>query len=595
MLNYLRVRNLAVLRDVEAAFGPGLNVLTGETGAGKSILVEAVGLLLGERADGGLVRPGERMAVVEGQLDGLRRSDRQMLEAASLPLPDEDSLVIRREIASDGPNRVFVNDRLTSLATLKELAAGLVALHGQNRHLTLATPEAQRRDLDARCLNPVRRQALAGAWRELQQALAGEAAHATAAGEAAGQLDLLRHQLREFDALAPAEGEDEELAQEVRRLASVQERASLAGALAVALVDDDDALGARLARARQDLTRLAELDSRVAPALVRMEEAAVALAEAAELVRDALPDEDEDAGRLDAAQGRLAALQALKRRHGGSLDAAREFAQRARERIADLEDHDGTARRLRKASLAAAARFHALALEVRDARLQAAAALEQQVAGELPDLGLAGARLEVRCTGTPPPSASDPEAVRDAGGPAGYGQVEMRFTAHAGEAARPLARVASGGELSRLMLAMHLAATGAEEDGEPATAIFDEVDAGIGGAAALAVGQRLARAARQRQVICVTHLPQVAALARRQLRIEKAVVDGRPDTTVTALEGEARVEELARMLGEGMAPATARRHAEALLAGGRPAAGGTRPPREPARPRRSGPRRERWA
>jgi DNA repair protein RecN (Recombination protein N) len=568
MLTYLRVRNLAVLRDVTVELGPGLNVLTGETGAGKSILVDAVGLLMGDRADAGLVRSGAERGEIEGQFEP-GPGARAVLAAAGLD-GGEGELVVRREIATAGGNRVFINGRLATLSLLRDLAAAQLALHGQNRHLTLAEAESQRRFLDGLALNAGALKELGEAWRELGAATRARAEHQERLADAARRLDTLRHQVREIEALAPRPGEDTGLRLEERRLATAADRAEISARVVGRLLDEDDAVVAILSRCAADLERLAELDPALAGLRDRLEAALVEIEDVACDVRDAAPDGDGDGGRLAPVQERLAALQALSRKYGGTLEAVLAEAERMRAECADLEDGAAADRRLAAAEEVAARRFDELSRRAGRARRRAGRDLGRRVRGELADLSLPGARLEIAVQSSAPPGGAGADHVRAAGGPGGYDRVRFRFTAHAGEELRDLARTASGGELSRLMLALTLVARDGADGEGPLTFIFDEVDAGVGGDTARAVGERLRRVAAGRQVLCVTHLPQVAALADRHLHVSKESGAGqRPDSRVRALNDDERVLELARMLGGGSAPETARRHARALLEGAR--------------------------
>jgi DNA repair protein RecN (Recombination protein N) len=585
MLTYLRVRNLAVFRDVEAEFGPGLNVLTGETGAGKSILVDAVGLLLGGRADVDRVRAGGESASVEGQFGMPGPEVIETLRGAGIRVPDDDALVVRRELSADGPNRVFINGQIAPLATLRRMMSHQVALHGQSRHLTLAGRDAQRRFLDGACLEPRLRADLTESWRRLAQMSEARGEHERRLGHAAEKLDWLRFQLAEIDAVAPHPEEDEALRREERLLATAEERATRAARLVAVLMDEDESVASKLARALDDLAALAALDPRLEENLSHLREIGYIVEDVVAGIRSVTPGEEADPGRLAAIQERLVTLQSLIRKHGGSLERVLAFADRARTEIGDLEDGDGMARRLEAEEREAARRYHELACRAGRARRVGARTLATRVERELDGLGLTGGRFAVGVSGEVPASAERPETVARLGGPGGYERIEFLFSASPADRLLPLAKVASGGELSRLMLALHLVSESESTNGSPRTFIFDEVDAGIGGRMARVIGNRLLRAAGKHQVVCVTHLPQIAALARRHLRIAKKVARGRAVTSVAPLEGEARVTELTRMLGEDTAPETARRHAAALLEEAKTTRGSD------GRPRKTGARR----
>ncbi len=567
MLTYLRVRNLAVIRDVEIEFGPGLNALTGETGAGKSILVDAVGMLLGDRADGLQVRHGEEKAIVEGQfLAGSAASE--LLREEGLAGEDGE-FVVRRELATAVANRVFINDNLSTLGTLRRLMSCQVALHGQSRHLVLATPQAQGRFLDSSALPGVLREDLARAWHDLAAAAADREAHQERVALGARQVDLLRFQIGEIEAVAPRAGEDDELRRQERQLSTCQERASLVDSLVRELMEDDDAVVARLSGISRRLAVLVDLDPDLQALNDRLAGAILEIDEVAREVRQAAPGEPAEPGRLEEVQARLLALQELCRKYGGTLAEVLATAESLRADLSSLEDSEETATALRAVEVEAARQFNSRAVDARRKRRAAARQLEREVTKELKALDLSGARLEIDIAGTPPVGEPAPEIVRAAGGPSGYDRVQFRFTAHAGEPARDLARVASGGELSRLMLALTLVSGERAHESGPRTFIFDEVDAGVGGDTARAVGDRLRQAASHHQVVCVTHLPQVAALAACHLQVSKRIHQGHPRTGVKILTEGERVAELARMLGGGSSGDTARRHARALLAAAR--------------------------
>lgn len=567
MLTYLRVRNLAVIRDVEIEFGPGFNALTGETGAGKSILVDAVGMLLGDRAQDLQIRHGQEKATVEGQfLPGPAASE--FLREEGLEGEDGE-LVVRRELASLVANRVFINGKLSTLDTLRRLMSCQVALHGQSRHLVLATPLAQRRFLDDAALPRALREDLARTWDALVVAATARETHQEHMALGVRQVALLRFQIGEIEAVAPRAGEDDDLRRQERQLSTFRERVGLVDSLVRELMEDDDAVVARLSGIGRRLAELVNLDPNLLSLNERLTGAILEIDDIAREVREAAPGEPAEPGRLEEVQARLLALQELCRKYGGSLAEVLATAADLRAELSSLEDSEETTAALRTAEVEAARQFNARALGARRKRRTAAQQLEREVTRELQALDLSGARLEIEISGTPPGDDPTPEAVRAAGGSSGYDRVQFRFTAHAGEPARDLVRVASGGELSRLMLALTLVTGERDSESGPRTFIFDEVDAGVGGDTARAVGDRLRQAASRRQVVCVTHLPQVAALAACHLQVSKRMHQGRPCTGVRILAEGERVIELARMLGGGSSPDTARRHARALLAAAR--------------------------
>ena len=549
MLRHLRVTNFAILSDVSIDLGPGLNVLTGETGAGKSLIVDAVNLLRGGRASADIPRAGTDEAVVEASFEvpaDLRA--RVQARLAEAGLPDEDGVVVvRRLIHRGGRSRVYVNGALTTAGRLAEIGELLVDLSGQHQHQGLVDAQRHRELLDEVAARPEVVAAMAAAWRELDQI---EAELAAASEGGAGRADFLRFQLDEIEAAGLAAGEDEALARERTRLASIERLASGARAAREYLYDGDDAAVERLDAAGRELDRLVPLDDRLADAARAVGEARVLVEDAAARVRAYADRLEEEPGRLEEIEDRLALIGRLKRKHGGTVE---EVLARAAALRRELEAIEGAADRRaeleagrERAARAAAAR----AAELTRVRTEAAARLAREVGAALAELGMGAAALAV---------AIEPREL----GPGGADRVELMLCANRGEDPKPLSKVASGGELSRIMLALKLVLRRADP---VATYVFDEVDAGIGGGTAEVVGQKIRAVAAHRQVLCVTHLPQIAALADRHFRVSKAEVEGRTETAVVTLASAARRDELARMLGGLTITAEARAHAEAMLA-----------------------------
>lgn len=527
MLTELRVRDLGVIADLELRLGPGLTALTGETGAGKTLVVEALELLLGGRADPTVVRSGAQEALVEGRF---------VLGVEE----DAPELILARSIPASGRSRAFADGRMVPVSRLEEIGEGLVDLYGQHAHQSLLRAAAQREALDRFAgidlepLGSVRR-SLADLERQLR-----------ALGEddrgRVRELDLLRFELGEIRAAGIASAdEDDELAAEEQRLAAAASLREAAAGAAAAL-RGDERFGA--------LTSVGEAAARLgghAPlsgALARVRALAAEIDDLASELRHDAERFEEDPERLAAVRERRQLLRGLIRKHGDDLAAVLSAADAAKARIAEIES-DSAAR-----SALAAERERLLTTlsaeeqRVGDRRREGAPALAAAVQSRLRGLALARARLEVA---VPPSGLAD--------------DVEMLLGANPGEPALPLAKVASGGELARAMLALRLVLTSA-----PPTLVFDEVDAGIGGEAAVAVGRALAELAVDRQVLVVTHLPQVAAYARQQVVVEKVEDSGRTVTRVTPVTGDARVSELSRMLAGRRESDAARRHAEELLA-----------------------------
>jgi DNA repair protein RecN (Recombination protein N) len=584
MLTTLRISGFAIVDAIEVRFGPGLNVLTGETGAGKSILVNALHLVLGGRMTGDVLREGADEAVVEAlfELPGSHRVF-ERLEAAGVPRSeggDTCELLVRRVAARGGRGRAFVNGSLCTVSMLEEALRGIVDVSGQHEHVSLLDPSTHLELLDAHAgllRPPVLREAQDDSVADDRDLLDRyRAAHAKLAalvrerdalaadeGERARRADYVAFQLAELDRADPRPGEIEALEDERRVLASA-ERLREAARAAEALSYGEEGSGSeRVGQAARALAEAALLDRRLEPTLALLRSAAIELEEAGrELGRyaDAVGGDPE---RLAAVEDRLELLRALARKHGGSLDAAIARRAEMREELSRVRGGGERLAELGGALAERGAEAARIARELTAAREKAARGFAAAVRGELEELAMGRCRLEVALL---PPEAGVPvDGVLL--GPTGAERAELLIAPNPGEPPRPLARIASGGELSRILLAVKR--TLARRD-PVATYVFDEVDAGIGGAVAEAMGRALAEVARGRQVVCVTHLPQVAAFADRHHRVEKRISGGRTHAGVVLLEAEEdRRREVARMMAGATITEAALEHAAALIAGAR--------------------------
>jgi DNA repair protein RecN (Recombination protein N) len=567
MLRTLHVRNLAVLADVEVEFGPGLNVLTGETGAGKSIVVDSLALLAGARASTEAIRAGADALSVAGVFAPLGEAERRLLEAAGLDA-GEDQLVVRREVQREAPNRVFVNDQPVTLRLLGDLAAGLVRIHTQREELGLLSAEVQRAWLDRSGGERAAKLArgVAAAYRTYRD-LAGRLERVSGdERQRRERLDLLRFQVGEIDSAELAAGEEDELR---RERAVLRHAEAIGGALTAAealLLEDEDAAAVRVARAQQRLEEVAEWLPEVPAWLDELEEARIRLQELAVAARERLRGVEVDPRQLDRVEQRLAAIEPLLRKHGG--DSAQVLAERARLAAeAATLDADAEGRAELEGRVAAALdEYAAAAAELSRQRAAWGRGLAGRVHRELGDLAMAKARFSVRLER----QRREDSPLRVAGQPVefsadGCDRVAFQLAANPGEPAGSLSRVASGGELSRIYLALQLAVRGSGE-ALPATLIFDEVDAGIGGAEAAALGSKLQRLSRGGQILVVTHLPQVASHGARHLRVIKRQAGGRTETGVETLTGDLRVREVARMLAGRDVTDLSLSHARELIA-----------------------------
>lgn len=567
MLLELHLRNVAVVAEARLELEPGLVALTGETGAGKSIVVDALSLLAGARANSEVIRTGAETLSVTGVFrpDGERW--REVLRGLGLEVNGEE-LVIRREVSRSGRNRVFVDDVPTTVRTLLELAPHLIAIHGQGEEAALRSVEEQRLWLDG-AGGPEAKALLARveqchvAWEEAAARLERLQGDQTVRLQ---RLDLLRFQLQEIDAAAPTAGEELALRQEREVLRHAEAILTALDRTRAALGEAEGNALEQVGTARDALGDISGWEPRAAAWIEQLDEALVRIEEVAMEVARRADRVEIDPGRLAAVEDRLAELERLMRKHGGSTDEllARAAAMRAElaELEADATDREGVERRTAEALQ----RFRAAADELSAARARWSRELAAEVQRELADLALARARFGVRLGVRPRQDSPLVHQGRSIDfGRSGYDVVELELAANPGEPLGALARVASGGELARVSLALRLAARRSGEVGG-ATLVFDEVDSGVGGGEAAALGLKLQRVAAGGQVLAVTHLPQVAACADQHLRVNKVVAADRTHVVVENLGVDQRIEELARMGAGREVTEIARSHARELLA-----------------------------
>ena len=556
MLASLAIRDVVLIEKLDLSFDAGLAVLTGETGAGKSILLDSLGLALGHRAEAGLVRAGQAQASVA---------------AAFLPSPDhpcfdilrdqgisaEDELVLRRVLQADGKSRAFINDQPVSVALLKRLGATLVEVQGQHEQVGLADPATHAGLLDAFGALDGERSATATAWAAWGDATRRLAAAREAIASAQREEEWLRHAVGELTDLAPEEGEEDTLAAERQRLQQGERRAE-AIATALGELTPRDRRAASPARALREaaraLERLPPPNEEAQPAIQALAAAQDALSEAETLLTRLMNEAGPDPRRLEQVEERLFALRAGGRKHSVPVSELASLLGRLRARLEALDAGAGEVATLEAAEAKSRSSYIAAAGKLSATRRKSAAALEKALAEELPPLKLDRARLVIDIT------ARD----ENAWGADGQDRVSFLVATNPGQTPGALAKIASGGELSRLMLALKVVLS----RGSPVpTLIFDEVDSGIGGATAAAVGERLARVADRVQVLVVTHSPQVAARGTRHFRVAKQVKGQRAETRVEILDQAERYEELARMLAGEKVTEAARAAARSLLEG----------------------------
>lgn len=538
MLRHLAIQNLAVIEAAAVDFEPGLNVLTGETGAGKSILVEALGLLLGGRSSPDLVRTGAETASIQAIFD----------------TPDGAEVILGREVTAAGRSRAFLDGRLVPASALRDAAAALVDLHGQHEHQALLDPDTHLDLLDRFADARDARAGVAALFAELRGARDELAEAHRMEEQRAARTEVVEFQLAELDRLAPRPGEDEELSSLRTLLASAERVRRLSDESYALLYDRDEAVLASLGQVWKRVGDLAALDPRFAPYLEQKDAIKAQLEDLADQLRGYAASIDASPARLQEVEDRLAALERLKRKHGPTLADAIERRRALRAELEALgsvgERAAGAARRLSDAST----RYLQAAASLSTARRAAAARFARALEQQLGDLAMAGTRFEVRfADGAPGPERWNAR---------GTDLAEFYASPNPGEELKPLTRIASGGEISRVMLAIKNLAS-LDQPGK--TLVFDEVDAGIGGRVADAVGRKLRRLGESFQVLCITHLPQIAAAGHAHYRIEKHVSLGRTTTTVERLNRSGREEELARMIGGETVSGAARASAREML------------------------------
>ncbi|WP_333770849.1 DNA repair protein RecN [Streptomyces sp. IBSBF 2435] len=573
VLEEMRIRSLGVIEDAVVELSPGFTAVTGETGAGKTMVVTSLGLLLGGRADPALVRIGAAAAVVEGRITmapDARAAIRAQEAGAEL---DDGALLISRTVSAEGRSRAHLGGRTVPIGLLGELADDLVAVHGQTDQQGLLRPARQREALD-RYAGPGVVAALekyGAAYRRLRDIATELAELTTRARERAQEADLLRFGVEEIAAAEPLPGEDADLAAEAERLGHAEALASAATLAHAALAgnpEDPEGVeaGTLVAGAQRALDSVAAHDPDLAVLAGRLGEVGILLGDVAGELAGYADKLDADPLRLAAVEERRAVLAHLVRKYGTDIDAVLAWAGQSGSRLAELEGDDDRISGLTAERDALRAELSGLGQQLTDLRTEAAERFAVAVTAELAELAMPHARVTVAIRQT---EAVDAESGIEIGGravaygPSGADEVELLLAPHPGSPARPIAKGASGGELSRVMLAVEVVFAGS--DPVP-TYLFDEVDAGVGGKAAVEVGRRLARLARTAQVVVVTHLPQVAAFADRQLLVEKTSDGSVTRSGVTVLEGEDRIRELSRMLAGQDDSVLARAHAEELLA-----------------------------
>ena len=563
MLAELRLENYAVIDNVAIEFAPGLNLLTGETGAGKSILIDALGLLLGEKASSDVIRTGAERAVVAAVFESegaAARAIEGILETNGLDA-ENDSLILRREIAPGGKGRVFVNNQPATVAVLKQIAPHLAAIHAQNESIVHFDAAARQDLLDAYAGVELTEVAAAFAhWKQIRGRIAELEQDEQ---DRMRLLDLWNFQCREIEeARLHAKDEDEQLETEKRVLANAEKIYGAAISAFDLLYEGNASTSSSLRAAQKHLEELARYEPKFQEALAALESARISVEDVGATLRDYAGGIQASPERLAEIEDRLALLDRIKRKYGPTLEQAIAFGEDIRRKLSEMENKDQVLLELRAILAVAGGEYRKAARSVSRKRSEAGRKLEKLVEAEINDLAMrASFRIVVQ-----------EDEAEEHWTASGINQVVYRITTNTGEAMRPLEQIASGGELSRVMLALKASVeAGTNPAGKKKSAaaqrtlVFDEIDTGIGGRAAEAVGKKLKALSKGNQVLCVTHLPQIATFADHHYVIEKRESGGRAKTTVRQITGEERTEEVARMLSGAKLTETSRKHAEQMI------------------------------
>ncbi|MEP7212631.1 MAG: DNA repair protein RecN [Acidobacteriota bacterium] len=564
MLTFLKIGNIALIDALEIEFGDGLNLLTGETGSGKSIIIDSLGALTGERISSDLIKEGEQSAQIQG-LFSIPDTPalRQVLSEGGIEPPDDEELelIIRRELSRSGKNRIFVNNQLVTQTFLRKVGEYLVDIHGQGEQASLFNPSMHLEMLDEFAGTTALRERTAEAYRywsvsktELGMLQQDEA-------EKLQLLDILKFQVNEIAAVNLKPGEDDELDEERRRLNNVEKLSTLSEDAYSLLYESDDSTLTTFDKAAKKIVELAEYDSRFADYLEQITSARAVIEDLGFTTRDFLQHLEFSPERLEEIETRLAEIARVSRKYGGTVETALSHLAESQQRLENIESAEFREAELRKVIGERRAVYLKSAGELHDKRVTAARKFEKDVTANLKAVALEKARFEVRIE-APETSELKSEGSDRSLTSKGYDRVEFLFSANPGESPKPLGRVASGGEASRLMLILK---TTGKTGGMEKSAVFDEIDAGIGGRVAQAVGQKLKQLSANQQVLCVTHQPQVASLADRHFTIEKRIDKNRTFIAVHALSPDERVEEIARMLAGEKITEAARQNAREMI------------------------------
>ncbi len=564
MLSLLKIKNIALINELQIEFSRGLNLLTGETGSGKSIIVDSLGALTGERMSSDLIKEGEKAAQIEGLFNIPASADlHEFFYESGIDLNDgeEIDLIVRRELAAGGRNRIFVNNQSVTSNFLKKIGAFLVDIHGQGEQATLFNPSNHLEILDEyaglqnlRAILLSKYRGLSEVQREIENLRQDEA-------QKLQLLDVLQFQVDEIKKVNPQTGEDESLNEEKRRLNNVEKLSTLSDESYLLLYENEEATVTTLEKVIKRVTELTEYESSFGEYAESLQTAQAVLEDLAISVRDFRNRLEFSPERLEEIENRLAEISRLKRKYGGTIETILAHLDKSEERLKNIETAELREEELQKKLKQLRDEYLKIALEIHDKRAKSARKFEKEVETNLKAVALEKAKFEVKID---MPSETDlqNENSNKRLTAKGFDQIEFYFSANVGESPKPLAKVASGGEASRLMLILKTTAKSNEAE---KSVVFDEIDVGIGGRVAEAVGLKLKELAKTQQVLCVTHQAQVASLADQHFLVEKEIIGKKTKVAVKELNDKDKVEEIARMLTGAQITETARQHAREML------------------------------
>jgi len=557
MLSTLKLKNIALISELQIEFGEGLNLLTGETGSGKSIIVDSLGAITGDRVSSDLIKEGSDTGVIEG-IFSLKMTDevQSLFEESGLDVDDSEfaEIIIKREISSAGRNRIFINNQSATQAFLKRLGAFLVDIHGQGEQAAIYSPSNHLSILDGHLGDDALLKQVASKHESVAKALKELAQLDSDESQKLQLGDVLRFQVEELERAGLAVGEEETLEEERKRLNNIEKLTLLSGDAYRLLYENEESVVSSLDKIIRKIEELKEFESSFSEYSEGLNSSQVILSDLAFALRDFRGSLEFSPDRLTEIESRLAEISRLKKKYGGTVETVLERLVECKERLENMESSELRRTELQRSLAKARDEYLKVADALHEKRTSKSAEFSRQIEKELKDVALEKARFEVRIDGDREDAAS---FTRN-----GYDSAEFFFSANPGESLRPLVKVASGGEASRLMLTLK---TVGISDVEDKAVVFDEIDTGISGRVAEAVGKKLKRLSKTQQVLCVTHQPQVAALADHHLLIDKTVVKGRTEVSVKNLNDDHRIEEVARMIAGEKITESAMEHARELI------------------------------